>query len=327
MGVIVGITLESVKSIPRIEIIQIMNSVSSRHLRLLSVLQALLDEQSVSGAARRLHLSQPAVSTALGQLRELLGDPLLVRSGREMLPTQRAMDLLPDLQAATHAAARVFANRAAVNPGEARRRFRIAVSDAVGQVLVPRLVRRLREQAPGLTLRLSAAPVDLPDAALADASLDLVIAHYDRASPGLRSTTLVRHPLVVVARAGHPSIPGRLTLPRFVAQPQVTIFPHSAGIQEALQAAFAAHKRQIQVMASVQSISVAAGIVAQTDAIALVSAPVAHLYAGVWDLQVLTVPSGLKLPPVPVRAFWHERSQSDALAGWLRRQLAAAYTD
>jgi DNA-binding transcriptional LysR family regulator len=295
-----------------------------KHLRLLPVLQALLAERSVTGAARRVHLSQPATSAALAQLRALFADPLLVRSGRGMVLTQRAMELLPELEAATTAAERVFASRAAQPPELLQRRFQLAVSDAVGQVLIPRLVQRLAEQAPGVTLRLSQAPADLPDAALADATLDLVVAHHERAAPGLRSTTLVRHPLVVVAREGHPAIrSGRLTARQFCAQPQVTIFPHAAAIQEGLQALFSRAGQPFRLAAAVQNLSVAAGIVAQTDAMALLSEPAARLYAAAWRLQVLPLPAGLALPAVPVRAFWHERSQHDPASAWLRRQLAA----
>lgn len=295
----------------------------ARHLRLLAVLEALLAERSVTGAARRLHLSQPATSAALAQLRNLFADPLLVRSGREMLLTPRAQALLPDLQETMQAAGRLFASRAAVPPARMQRRFHLAVSDAVGQVIIPALVSQLAAQAPGITLRLGNAPAELPDAALADASLDMVIAHYERAAPGLRSTTLVRHPLVVVARQGHPLVKGRITARQFASLPQVTIFPHAAGIQEALQSLYARTGQEFRLAASVQNLSVAAGIVARSDAVALLSEPAARLYAAAWHLQVLALPAGLALPLVPVRAFWHERSQHDAASAWLRRQLMA----
>src|SRR5687767_2838817 len=119
----------------------------SVNLNLLLVLDALLIERHVSRAARRLGLSQPAVSHALGQLRALLNDPLLVRSGAGMAPTERALALADPLHAALGALAATIAPPAAFDPARAERTFAIAATDFVEFMLLPRLLAKVAREA------------------------------------------------------------------------------------------------------------------------------------------------------------------------------------
>jgi DNA-binding transcriptional LysR family regulator len=294
-------------------------TVHPKQLRLLAVLDALLSERHVTRAAARLHLSQPATSSALAQLRAIYQDPLLVRDGRSLVLTPRAAQLLPDVRAALAAAGRVFAPVEAFDAAKLQRRFHLAVSDAVGQVLMPMVMRRLTAEAPGVALRLSAAPAEVPASMLADPALDMVVAHVGRVDAGLRSTTLARLPLVAVARCGHPAFRGRrMTLAQFIAQQHVVVFPHEAAVEDALRPVYQRARKPFRLLASAQSLAVVAAIVAETDAIALMSEPLARRYCAQGQLQVLRLPAELRLPPVPVRALWHERSQADPAHAWMR---------
>lgn len=296
-------------------------------LRLLSALDALLGERNVTRAARRLHLSQPTASGVLAQLRERFNDPLLVRVGRELALTPRAAELLPLAREALASVDRLFGAPGVFEPASLRRQFRVAVSDAAGQLLLPAVMRRLADEAPHVTLKVSAAGHEVPAAPLGNGLLDLAIAHYEDIAPELHASTLYQSRLVAVVRAGHPRVRGRLTLRQLVAMPQVAIFPHSASLEDELRRVFEAARMPFRLAASVQPLGTAVAIVAATDALALVSEPIARLYARAFDLQVLSLPRGLRLPKVPVRAVWHERTQHDPACAWLRmvlREVGAA---
>lgn len=292
-----------------------------QRMRLLVALDALLTERNVTRAAERLHLSQPATSSALARLRELLDDPLLVRSGRQMVLTPRAAELLPGLKDVLTRVDRLIGRQRDFAPAGLSRRFTIAVSDSVGQILMPAVVERLRREAPGVALRLSAAPPLVPERELGSGALDMVVAHHEAIPEGLRSSTLYVHRLVAVVRRDHPHIRSRLGLRQFVTAPHVVVFPHAASIDDEMRRVFGRAGQAFEQMAATQSPAAAAAIVARTNGLALLNEPVARLYADAFGLRVLALPAGIEVPAVAVRAIWHERSQHDSASAWLREVL------
>jgi DNA-binding transcriptional LysR family regulator len=297
------------------------------HLRLLGALDALLSERNVTRAAVRLNLSQPATSGALAQLRDLFNDPLLVRAGRELELTPRAQELLPRVRDALASVDALFGSQVSFVPAALRRQFRVAASDAVGQLLMPAVVERLAALAPQATLKISAAGFEVPEKLLAGGALDIVVAHHADLTPSLRATTLYENRLVVVARAGHPRANPVMDLETFIASAHVTVFPHSASVEEELRRVFGAAGRPFRLAASAQLLSVAMAIVARTDALALVTEPIARLYAPVHHLRSFDAPPEIRLPSVPVRAIWHERAQHDPACAWLRQVMRDCVTD
>lgn len=291
------------------------------HLRLLGALDALLSERNVTRAAARLHLSQSAASGMLAQLRTLFNDPLLVRVGRDLELTARAQEMLPLVRDALAGVDRLFGARRVFLPGALKRQFRIAVSDAVAQLLVPEVVLRLARDAPGVTLKVSAAGFEVPEKMLGNGTLDMAIGHYENVPADLRAVTLYESPLVAVAGAAHPTIQARLTLRQFVQAPQVVVFPHSAAVEEGLRQVFTATDRPFKLVASVQQLSLALAIVERTDALALVTEPMARMYAKTYAIQVLELPKRVQLPKVRVLAIWHERTQHEQACAWLREVL------
>lgn len=291
------------------------------HLRLLGALDALLSERNVTRAAARLHLSQSATSGTLAQLRVLFKDPLLVRVGRDLELTARAREMLPMLRDALAGVDRLFAAQKALQPSTLKRQFRIAASDVVGQLLVPEVVQRLALEAPGVTLKVSAAAFEVPEKMLGNGTLDMVIGHYEELPADLRAMTLYESRLVAVARAAHPSFKAGMALLQFVKSAQVVVFPHSAAVEEGLRRVFTAAAQPFKLAASVQQLSLALAIVERTDSIALVTEPMARLYAKTYAIQILELPKEVRLPKVRVLAIWHERTQSDSACAWLRELL------
>jgi DNA-binding transcriptional LysR family regulator len=297
------------------------------HLRLLGALDALLSERNVTRAAARLHLSQSATSGILAQLREVFSDPLLVRVGRDLVLTARAQHMLPLVRDALLGVDTLFGTQKAFAPAALTRQFRLAVTDAVGQLLLPDLVRSLTQSAPGVTLKISAAGPEAPNKLLASGALDIAIGHFEDVPTDLRASTLYEHHLVAAVRAAHPTIRGRLTLHQLLMTPQVAIFPHSPALESALRELFIGHRQAFKLAASVQQLPVALAIVEKTDALALVTEPMARLYQKSLAIQVLPLPRSLRLPGVRVQAIWHERTHHDGACAWLRDVLRDVLRD
>jgi DNA-binding transcriptional LysR family regulator len=191
-------------------------------LNLLPALEALLRRRHVTLAAADVGLSQPAMSRALGRLRHLLGDPLLVRGSRGLTLTTRAQALLPRL---THvlAGARGLLQPPAFEPDKVRRTLRIAASDAQTVGLLPRIVARLKREAPGLEL--VAVPYSLDMAARFESGeLDLAFALASAdLPPGAHSTPIGRDRLALILRKGHPWARRRWTLADYARFEHVTV--------------------------------------------------------------------------------------------------------
>ena len=168
---------------------QLMNDLRRIDLNLLVILDALLSEQHVTRAAERLHLSQPAVSHALARLRDLLGDPLLVRQGGALVPTARALELAAPLaEALAQVQALLAPNR--FDPASAKRRFRVAMSDYSAAIFLPGLVRTLRREAPGIDLQIVQASREGMVDGVLNGDLDLAAGVFPDMPAELRTTPL-----------------------------------------------------------------------------------------------------------------------------------------
>lgn len=192
-------------------------------LNLLVALEALLDTQSVSRAADRVGLSQPAMSHALARLRSDFGDPLLVRVGHAMQCTPRA-DALRGALAEALDHVRGLYRAESFDPATATRSFRATMPDVIAAPLLPGLVSLIEEEAPGCRLNLVPWPGWNPDAVTAR-SLDLAICNQEDAFPGFRPVPLFDDRDVLVVRAGHTVLNDEMTAERFLQLPQVAVVP------------------------------------------------------------------------------------------------------
>jgi DNA-binding transcriptional LysR family regulator len=291
------------------------------------VLDALLVARSVSGAARRLDLSQPATSAALARLRQTLGDPLLVRSGNQMVATPLADELqhritrvLEDIGLALHTAA-------TFEPATTQRRFRIGANDYAALVLLVPLAERLRKLAPRATLEILPGDSVLNtglDAALASRELDLIVA--DRWSlRGIRSTEpILRETFVSVARADHPRLSRRVTLEEFLAEDHALISPRGV-VPGVLDHALEALGRTRRVALTVPHYLVAPVIVAHTDLIMTLPRRIGESFARAHHLRTFA-------PPVTLDGFdvvmaFHPRSVAEPPIQWLEGMMRAVAID
>jgi DNA-binding transcriptional LysR family regulator len=297
-----------------IDTIHNMN-IAALNLNLLPVLDALLAERSVSRAGERLGLSQPAVSNALGQLRALLGDPLLVRRAGGMAPTERALALVEPVRAAMLAVERSLAPPARFDPATAERDFIIATNDFVAFALLPRLLARLQREAPGVRLQVRAFQQHAVAPDLARGEADLAFSFARTLPASYRAADLFQDRFVFVARRGHPAVRGRITLPVYLRLAHVVVSqePNARGVVDDL---LAERGKSRQVALRLSHFLLVPPVLATTDYVAALSELVARPAARSLPLQILKMP--LEVPSGTVRMIWHERTEASPAHAWLR---------
>jgi len=301
------------------------DSLAGLDLNLLRVLDALLAERHVTRAARRLGLTQPACSHALGRLRRALGDPLLVRGpGGAMLPTARAEAIAPTLRAALVQLAAAVEGDPGFDPATARRRVRIATSDYAELVVLPELIAAIGRAAPGVDLWVVPIPParDARVEMLASGAADVVIGPPRRDWPaGVYERRLFDERFRCVVRRGHPAAGKRMTLARYCALSHVLVAPRgSAG--SLVDDALAARGRSRRVAVAVPHFLVVPHLVAGSDLIATLAGRVVDAYADAVGLEVMAPP--LELAGFAISMTWHERVHHDPAQRWLREQIVAA---
>ena len=276
-------------------------------LNLLVSLDALLQAESVTAAARRIGLSTPAMSHALARLRERMGDPLLVRSGRGMVMTPRALALKPTVHELVAAARQALAPERPFAPQELDRTFVVHASDYVLTILGAAVDRILRNEAPKVCVRF--VPNSADDAAmLRDQGSDLAVGIYGELPQETKTRTLLTDRFVCVVRRGHPSVAKHLTLEQFVALPHVQVAPRgrAGGYVDDVLAERGLHR---SVARAVPYFLTALQLVAETDYVLTISERIARRYAAALGLVLLEAP--LALRPYALSLVWHPRVDAD----------------
>jgi DNA-binding transcriptional LysR family regulator len=286
-------------------------------LNLLTSLDVLLDENSVTRAAKRLGVSQPAVSHSLRRLRELLGDPLLVRTPHGMQATPRAHELRPAVRAALEAAEAVLQAAPRFDPARAERSFVLAMADQAAFQLLPPLVERLAASAPGITLQLRPPPTDLA-AALAEGELELAIGVFGDSPSAIRTDVLWAEHFACVVRRGSPGTRGAFDLERYLARPHLLVAPRGrpGSVVDDLLARDQLRRRIVVV---VPHFLVAPAIIATSDLVWTAPAGLARALAARYALAVRPPP--LPLPSFSIAMRWHLRLDRDPGLAWLRALL------
>jgi DNA-binding transcriptional LysR family regulator len=285
-------------------------------LNLLVTLDVLLAEGSVARAARRLRLSPSAMSRALARLRETTGDPLLVRAGRGLVPTPRALELRERVAGLVQDAEAVL--RPAEPPRLERlvRTFTLRTSEGFVESFGPELIARVGRQAPGVRLRFVPKP-DKDSTPLRDGSVDLETGVVDETmGPELRAQALFRDRFVGVVRTGHALCRGKVTAARYAAGRHVHVSRRGldkGGIDEALERL----GQQRMIVTIVGGFATALALARASDLIA--SVPERHTAALRAGLHSFALP--LSLPEFSVSLLWHPRLEADAAHCWLRGQL------
>lgn len=283
-------------------------------LNLLMTLNVLLAEGSVARAAHRLGLSPSAMSRALARLRQTTGDPLLVRAGRSLVPTPRALELREQVSQLVQDATSVLRPAEKLNLAQLDRVFALRTSDGFVENFGAALLKRIHQEAPSVQLRFM-QKLNKDSTLLRDGVVDLETGVVGiSASPELRSRALFNDHFVGVVRAGHDLSDGEITADRYATQGHIMISRrqgHKGGVDNALQLLALTRK----VVASVDGISAALALAKGSDWVATV--PERHslnLRQGMYSF-----PLPIAVPNITVSMLWHPRMDADQAHRWLRQ--------
>lgn len=293
-----------------------MNDLRRIDLNLLVILDALLGEQHVTRAAERLHLSQPAVSHALARLRDLLGDPLLVRAGSGLVPTARALELAAPL-AETLAQVQSLLAPNTFDPASARRTFRLAMSDYGAAIILPGLIRTLRTEAPGIDLQISHASREGMVEGLLNGDIDLAAGVLPELPGDLRSTPLFEERYVCLLDRQSLPAAGVLDLPTYLSRPHVLLEMRGSGTPE-IERTLTALRERRRVAISLPHWSVAPQFISGTDLILTVASRALN---EVDDQSLIVVPPPFEIAPFTFVSAWHKRRGGDQALNWLNQRI------
>lgn len=285
-------------------------------LNLLVALNALLSEGSVSKAAERLALSESAMSRTLARLRETTGDEILVRAGRAMVPTPRALALRDRVKELVEEASAVLRpDGPDLDLGTLERMFTVRANDGFTEAFAHLLVARTAREAPGVRLRFAPKP-DKDVRPLREGLIDLDVGVLGEAGPEVRVQTLYRDHFVAVVRQGHPLLAeGEITPERYAACDHV-VTSRRGQFKGPVDDALAAAGLTRNVAVIVPSFGTALSTAAATDMVALIPASYFE------HVRASTALSAFELPVptqhITISQMWHPRFERDPAHRWLR---------
>jgi len=287
-------------------------------LNLLVVLEALIEQRSVTRAAALANMSQPAMSRALGRLRALLGDPILARGAAGLVPTPKALALHPKLKNVL-ADIRGLVADAPFDPGALAGSFAMAATDHQTIMLLPRVMARLSRQAPGLDVTV----VPLVAGAipkLQDGAIDLGFGIAEAAPPRLLLEPLYRDRFVTLMRSGHPA-EGAWSLERFVALEHVLVTVMGDG-RGAVDDALLRIGRTRRIALRLPHFYAAISVVARTDLVVTLPASLADQYSESFGLTAREPP--IALPQFTTVTLWSEVLDREPGHRWIRNLVREA---
>jgi len=291
-------------------------------LNLLRVLEALLNERSVTRAAKRLGRSQPAVSNSLSRLRKTLNDQLLIPTGKGMVLTPRAEALRSSIRDLLALTDQSLFHEAAFDPTTASGTFHISMPDRLTAAVVPSLLARLHDLAPAMDLHLITAAQLEAITMIEEERTDIALGWFDEVPPHCRAELLREEQLYCVFRRNHP-----LTKTKFTMD-AVLSFPHLAVTARGRTAAIfddllMRHGKKRHAHVTVSNFSAVPQLLASSDMIGVFTQLAAGAFLASAKLSKRPLP--LNVGTISTSMVWHMRNDRDGRHGWLRDQIKAVY--
>lgn len=293
-------------------------------LNLLPIALAIFEERSVSAAARKLDMSQPAVSVALNKLRIALGDPLFVKTGRGMQPTPRAITLIEPTREIMQRVHADVLTTDQFTPATTTKRFVLGLSDFGELMLLPRLIERIRDEAPHASVAtVMPAPAELVGA-LESGAVDLAVGYF----PYLKQRNffqqrLLSQDFVCLLRAGHPLQMQRISLEHYQAAGHIVV--NSEGRDEPMCERFLLRRKiRRRVTLSTAHFMAIPVLVATSDLIATVPRAFGEFVARFSGIRL--VEPGFEMPSMDLKQHWHRKYHKDGGNAWLRGLTAAVFS-
>jgi len=296
-------------------------------LNLLRVFDAILQTRSVTTAASNLHLTQPAVSKQLNRLRELLEDPLFVRTNDGMAPTPRAEALAGPIRQALSEVRNAIEQQLGFDPGTSDRTFRIFMNDVGQMALLPRVLAVIVKEAPLVNIQTVQIPTQrMRSVGLESGDVDLAVGYFEEFDGSMHRQVLFEEHYVGMVRAGHPTIRDVLTFEQFLQTPHLVYQPSGGGHgsqENFVDKAFwqAGVERRVAVRLG-HAVGISA-MVSHTDWLVIVPQMLAQACANLVDVSILDLP--IEIPRFQIAQYWHDRFHTDPGSRWLRSVFARLY--
>jgi LysR family transcriptional regulator, mexEF-oprN operon transcriptional activator len=298
-----------------------MPSFETTDLNLLRTLVVVVEERSTVAAARRLLVSQPTISGTLARLREQLGDELLVRNGRALEPTARALEILEAVKPHLEAIDAAMSAAAPFDPAVDRRTFRFGCTDAVAFALLPRLSAALRNTAPACDLSVRVGDFRVLPSMLASGEISTALAFLRDDPAATTRVKVLRHsPWVVLRDAARPRIDG---LDDFCGRPHALVTP-SGDLAGFVDETLMGLQRSRRVATGVSSFALLLALLPGSDMIATVPDFVAHRLAALGSLEVDPCP--VAVPVVTNTLAWRAVADRDPAERWFRQRVIEAFS-
>ncbi|RZI67501.1 MAG: LysR family transcriptional regulator [Variovorax sp.] len=289
-------------------------------LHLIRVLHTVLTERSVSRAAIRLGMYQPAVSSALKRLRELSGDPLLVRSGSGMVPTDAALRMIEPSASILRSAEVLFSDARGFDPQTATNTFRIAASDYLDPLFLPMFVTQVKAQAP--LCRIEVHPLS-PDsnyhAHLSLGHIDLVIGNWLKPPEDLHMARLFGDEIVSLVNDDHPAVRRGWDADTWLAAEHIAPTPLHPGARGIIDQMLDAQGLQRNITVRCAHFGLIPDMVASSLLVLTTGRQYCERFAERLPLKILPCP--VEFPRLMYYQLWHERTHASSSARWLRDRI------
>ncbi|MFO1082403.1 MAG: LysR family transcriptional regulator [Reyranellaceae bacterium] len=292
-------------------------------LNLFVAFDAIYAEGSITRASARLNLSQPALSHALGRLRRLLGDPLFVRQGSQMVATPVAHGLVPAVREALQRFEATVNRASRFEPATARKHFTVGLRNHLEPELLPRLVRAIAAEAPGVTLGAVRAERRELERSLSGGRLDVALDVLLPLSGEVQRRQVATEQLVVMARSGHPAVGRVLTLATYLSQGHVQVSSRPGGPSvEDFEISRLGGRRDVRLRC--QHYAAACRVVSESDLLLTLPERYARPPNPTFGNRVLAFPA--RVPAFQTFLYWHKNADGDPANAWLRTLIAAAFS-
>lgn len=289
-------------------------------LHLIRVLHTVLTERSVSRAALRLGMYQPAVSAALKRLRELAGDPLLVRSGASMVPTVAGLRMIEPAAEILRSAEMLFSEVRAFDPATAHQTFSLAASDYLDPLFLPQLVTQIKSAAPGCGIDIHPLSADADYRAhLAQGHVDVVIGNWPKPPNDLHLGRLFGDEVVCLVSHQHPAVRRGWDAEAWLAAEHIAPTPTHPGARGFIDEHLASQGLARNIVARCPHFGLIPAMVAGTLLVLTTGRQYAERFTGVLPVQVLPCP--VTFPRMMYYQLWHERTHASNAGRWLREQI------
>lgn len=297
-------------------------------LHLIRVLNTVLTERSVSRAAMRLGMYQPAVSAALKRLRELAGDPILVRSGAGMVPTDAGLRMIEPSASILRASSMLFSNAKGFEPATAETTFRLAASDYLDPLFLPQLVAQIKTQAPRCHIEIHALTAESDYRAhLAQGQVDIVIGNWAAPPDDLHMGRLFGDEVVCLVAKDHPAVRrgwSAAHVANWLEAEHIAPMATHPGAKGVIDEHLDTLGLQRNITVRCPHFGLMPSMVASSLLIMTTGRQYCERFAGLLPVKILPCP--IEFPRMMYYQLWHERTHASNAAKWLRERVKSVAT-